>query len=63
MFITEMGISLDFPFCISDIILFISNPEQSSINMLCIFPDGEKSPKLFVTGVSFSFSFDARDTK
>ena len=31
--------------------------------MLCIFPDGKKSPKLFVTGVVLSFSFDARDTK
>ena len=58
-----MGISLDFTFCISDIILLTSNPVQSSINMLCIFPDGKKYPKLFVTGVAFSFSFDARDTK
>ena len=56
-----MGISLNFPFCISDIILFISNPVQSSINMLCIFLDGKKSPKLFVTGVDFSFSVDAKE--
>ena len=48
-----MGTSLDLPFCISDIILFTSNPVQSSINMLRIFPDGKKSPKLFVTGVAF----------
>ena len=41
-FITGMGISLDFTFCFSDIILYTSNPVQSSINMLCIFPDGKK---------------------
>ena len=56
-------ISLDFLFCISDIMYFTAGPVQSSMNMLCMFPDGRKSLKVFVDGIVSSLSLEGKDTK